>query len=183
MVVLVLPELAVGLLQHLLQLYDFRAKGLALLKLILDLFLTDLDLFVGLLSLVFPYALGPFKLVLGLLTQDCGIFERGFHLLIVGLLGLHLPLKHLLKQMIGHERVTLITYAIPALVDLAQAALLLAAVLADCLTAPLAVVLENDAHAPKCLAAEHTEARIKLENGFQVEDLRQMVDRTGAFIL
>ena len=176
MVVLVLFELPVGLLQHLLILDDLSAKDLALLLLILDLFLTNFDLFVSLLHLFFPYAFGSFEFILGLLTKDCGIFECGFHLLIIGLLGLHLPLKHLFKQMVGHEGVTLITHTIPALVDLAQTALLLAAVFADCLTASLAVVLENDAHAPKRLTAEHTEARIKLENGFHVEDLREMVD-------
>ena len=85
--------------------------------------------------------------------------------------------------MVGHEGVTLVTHTVPALVDLAQTALLLAAVLADCLTAPLAVVLENDAHAPKRLTAEHAEAGIKLENGLHVEDLREVVDRTGTFIL
>ena len=78
--------------------------------------------------------------------------------------------------MVGHQGVTLITHTIPALVDLAQTALLLAAVLADRLTAPLAVVLENDAHAPKSLTAEHTEAGIKLENGLHVKDLRKVVD-------
>ena len=78
--------------------------------------------------------------------------------------------------MVGHESVTLITHTIPALVNLAQTALLLAAVLADCLTTPLAVVLENYAHAPKRLTAEHTEAGIKLKYGFHVEYLREMVD-------
>ena len=176
MVVLVLLELSIGLFQHLLILNDFRAEDLALLKLILYLCLTNFDLFVSLLHLVFPYLFSSFELFLGFFTKDCGIFECGLHLLIIGLLGLHLPLKHLFKQMVGHEGITLITHTIPALVDLAQTALLLAAVLADCLATSLAVVLENDAHAPKRLTAEHTEARIKLENGFHVEDLWKMVD-------
>ena len=68
MVVLVLFELAIGLLQHLLQLCDLSSEALALLKLILYLFLTDFDLFVSLLSLIFPYALGPFEFILGFLT-------------------------------------------------------------------------------------------------------------------
>ena len=144
--------------------------------LVLDLFLTDFDFFVRLLFLVFPDAFGIFKLILGLFTHDCGIFESGLHLLIVGLLSLHLPLKHFLKQMVSHECITLITYTIPALVDLAQTALLLAAVLAYCLAATFTVVFENDAHAPKRLTAEHTEAGIKLEYGFHVEDLREMID-------
>ena len=65
MVVLVLLELSIGLFQHLLILNDFRAEDLALLKLILDLFLTNFDLFVSLLHLVFPYAFGSFELILG----------------------------------------------------------------------------------------------------------------------
>ena len=55
---------------------------------------------------------------------------------------------------------------------------MLAAVLADCLTAPLAVVLENDGHATKRLTAEHAEARIKLENGLHVEDLREVCEHS-----
>ena len=68
MVILVLFKFAFGLLQRLLQLDDLRTEDLALLKLILDLFFTNFDLYVSLLSLVILYAFRSFEFILGLLT-------------------------------------------------------------------------------------------------------------------
>ena len=52
-------------------------------------------------------------------------------------------MKHLLKQVVSHERVALVTHSVLLRIDLAESALLLATVFANGFATALAVALEN----------------------------------------
>ena len=138
---LLLVHFPAHFLKHLLQLINLVLQDLACIGLRLELLLPNLNLLVRLLRLLFPQLLRSIQLLERLITLSFQVIQLCTFVLIGRFLILSLSFKHFEKQMVGHDRIALVTYSVLLLVKLAQLASRLAAALTDALTTPSAVFL------------------------------------------
>ena len=162
--VLVFKDFLVYLLKHLLEIRNLPPQVFANILTLADHFLSDLDLLVRLLSLVLPDNFGSLQLRHVLQS----LLPRIRQLVLLVIEGIFLvqslSFEHLQQLVVRHQSIALVANSVRLLIELAQATLRLAAVFADGLAAPAAVLLGEHFKVAVCLATQHAEAGVMLQD-------------------